>query len=390
MNDKVTIYMAAHEKFDVPGQEGYVPIQVGAALHDDLGYLRDDAGDNISHRNPNFVELSAFYYMWKNDEDSAYMGLVHYRRFFLMEGNIILDANRVPAMLSDCDIILPEILELESGTVESQYIDQHHKEDMEETRKSIKKIAPEYLPAFEEVMSGNKTYCCNMLIAKSSLVKEYASWLFSILFEVEKNLDVSSYDDYGKRALGFLGERLLTVYVYHHKLKVKELKIGASQEKAETKEYIDKTREMIESGRYEEGYRFMLDVIEKRPDTFLPNSDIHSFLTYQWYILNIRHEEEQSGAISDIWDKGYDTIKLIDSMKMIQDDVSSGAEPEFSVSMGVSHIMVHILCGMLHDSVETEIAVLAKFAECYMKAGNNARAISFANLAMALGKNAGV
>jgi hypothetical protein len=40
-----------------------------------------------------------------------------------------------------------------------------------------------------------------------------------LLFEAEKRIDVSHYDSYQKRVLAFLAERLLGVYVYHHKLK---------------------------------------------------------------------------------------------------------------------------------------------------------------------------
>jgi hypothetical protein len=44
--------------------------------------------------------------------------------------------------------------------------------------------------------------------------------LFPLLFEAEKRIDVSEYNIYQKRVLAFLAERLLNVYVYHHKLKI--------------------------------------------------------------------------------------------------------------------------------------------------------------------------
>ncbi len=43
------------------------PIQVGAALNEvDLGIARDDSGENISERNKNYCELTAYYYAYKN------------------------------------------------------------------------------------------------------------------------------------------------------------------------------------------------------------------------------------------------------------------------------------------------------------------------------------
>lgn len=55
---------------------------------------------------------------------------------------------------------------------------------------------------------------------KKSLCDRYCSWLFDILFELEKRIDVSSYDMYQKRVFGFLSERLFTVWLHHENLRV--------------------------------------------------------------------------------------------------------------------------------------------------------------------------
>ena len=49
-------------------------------------------------------------------------------------------------------------------------------------------------------------------------------WLFNILFNVEKKINISS-DCYQERVFGFMAERLFTLYVYHNKLKILELPI---------------------------------------------------------------------------------------------------------------------------------------------------------------------
>ena len=54
----IKIYIASHKKVILPSVDGYIPLQVGAALHDDLGYLKDNSGDNISKKNPNYCELT--------------------------------------------------------------------------------------------------------------------------------------------------------------------------------------------------------------------------------------------------------------------------------------------------------------------------------------------
>ena len=81
--EKVVVLTAAHKSFDQLGLEGYLPVQVGAALAaQDLGFQRDDEGDNISEKNPQYCELTAQYWAWKNLTDAQIMGLVHYRRYF--------------------------------------------------------------------------------------------------------------------------------------------------------------------------------------------------------------------------------------------------------------------------------------------------------------------
>ena len=59
-----------------------------------------------------------------------------------------------------------------------------------------------------------------MFIAKYELFNKYFEWLFPLLFEAEKRIDVSKHEAHQKRVFAFLAERLLNIYVYHNKLKV--------------------------------------------------------------------------------------------------------------------------------------------------------------------------
>ena len=77
----IKILVAAHKKYWMPKDSVYLPIQVGAALHPALGYVPDNTGYNISDKNPNYCELTALYWAWKNLE-CEYIGLCHYRRYF--------------------------------------------------------------------------------------------------------------------------------------------------------------------------------------------------------------------------------------------------------------------------------------------------------------------
>ena len=75
------IYIATHKAVNFEPMPNFALVQVGAALHDPLPYLSDATGDNISHLNPQFCELTALYWIWKNSTEE-FKGLAHYRRFF--------------------------------------------------------------------------------------------------------------------------------------------------------------------------------------------------------------------------------------------------------------------------------------------------------------------
>ena len=53
----------------------------------------------------------------------------------------------------------------------------------------------------------------NMFIMKRQYFDEYCEWLFDILFELEKRLDISQYNENDSRVFGFVSERLLDVWI---------------------------------------------------------------------------------------------------------------------------------------------------------------------------------
>ena len=85
---KISVIIAAHKEYRMPEDSLYLPLHVGAEGKTDengnpldLGYLKDNTGDNISAKNPMYCELTGLYWAWKN-LNSDYIGLVHYRRYF--------------------------------------------------------------------------------------------------------------------------------------------------------------------------------------------------------------------------------------------------------------------------------------------------------------------
>lgn len=88
-------------------------------------------------------------------------------------------------------------------------------------------IILEKYPAYKNSLSNhldnnNQIFLMNMFVSNRKFVNDYCKWLFDILFELEKRI---SFNDaiYQKKVFGFISERLFTLYVFHNKLKVKEL-----------------------------------------------------------------------------------------------------------------------------------------------------------------------
>ena len=68
-NSALTIFSVFHKDYAQPNCDFIKPIQVGKALTGvDLGFLKDDTGENISAKNPTFCEATALYWIWKNSD----------------------------------------------------------------------------------------------------------------------------------------------------------------------------------------------------------------------------------------------------------------------------------------------------------------------------------
>ena len=231
MNIKILI--ATHKKYWMPSDPMYLPIHVGAEGKKDsadnpldLGYVKDNTGDNISAKNANYCELTGLYWAWKNLE-ADYIGLAHYRRHFSNGKKLgdkksrIINKNDLEKILADSDILLPTPRNYWIETNYSQYVHAHHAIDLATTREILQEKYPDYLPVWDASMKRTTGHRFNMFIMKKDKFDEYCEWLFDILFELEKRLDISSYSVNDARVFGFVSERMLDVWIetkgYHYK-----------------------------------------------------------------------------------------------------------------------------------------------------------------------------
>lgn len=211
---KIKIIVATHKSYKMPTDLMYVPLQVGSEGKPSLGYLRDNVGDNISAKNANYCELTGLYWAWKH-MDAEYLGLVHYRRYF-SKGRWkrqILQQPDVEKLLQKADVLLPKKRNYFIETTYNQYIHAHHEEDLTKTRDILVEQYPDYVASFDAVMQRTSGHRFNMFVMKWDKLDTYCTWLFAILEELEKRLDISGYSAYDARVFGFVAERLLDVWI---------------------------------------------------------------------------------------------------------------------------------------------------------------------------------
>ena len=206
------IVVAAHKPYSMPEDGVYLPVQVGAAGKPPIdGFARDDDGENISARNAHWCELTGLYWAWKNLKADA-VGLVHYRRHF-RGAQGIATGEEIAALLERADIVLPRSRNYFIETTYSQYAHAHHALDLDTTRAIIAERHPSSLSAFDAAMKSTKGHRFNMFVMRRPLLDAYCEWLFDILFELERRLDISAYSQNDARVFGFVAERLLDVWL---------------------------------------------------------------------------------------------------------------------------------------------------------------------------------
>lgn len=229
---KIQILVAAHKEFPMPKAKGYMPILVGAQKNykPGISYQRDDEGKNISEKNPNYNELTAIYWAWKNLKDVDAVGLVHYRRLFFDKKpyNLenVINIEKVEQLLQKYDVLLPKKRNYYIETNYSHYIHAHHKEPLDKTRKIIEKLYPAYLTAFDKVMKSRKAHMFNMFIMKADAFDSYCNFMFGVLGKLENEIDISDYSVQEARVFGYISELLMDVWLYTTNESYKEIQWG--------------------------------------------------------------------------------------------------------------------------------------------------------------------
>lgn len=257
----VKIFIAYHKDAQRIKSDILTPIHVGRAIAPEIvknqlqDMIGDDTGDNISYKNPNYCELTALYWAWKNC-DADYIGFMHYRRHLSFNLNTKFKENRwglvdeqilnsdylkkfelndekILNIVKDYDVVLPKKWDVRNAGSKNNY--DHYKSssaflhigDYDKALSILIEKYPEYKQAVNNYNKSHYGYYTNMFVMKKELFREYCDWMFSILFDLEKVTDLSSYDKEESRIYGYISEWLTGIFLTYKqmnsKIKIKEL-----------------------------------------------------------------------------------------------------------------------------------------------------------------------
>lgn len=345
---KVKIFTMTHKKFMEPEEPIYVPLQVGRAVSNDLGYLGDDTGDSISEKNCYYGELTGVYWVWKNVMDADIIGICHYRRFFLDQDRKIMNQKQYNEILNKYDVMVSNRVEADKSYIE-YYGEAHNAKDLLMVGEVIKEKYPDYYQYYEQAIQGNVYYYGNLMVTSRGIFQKYAKWLFDILFEVEKRIDISEYDLYNQRVFGFLSEQMLKIWLDKNRLHVYEGTIGITAEKAETVELKLAMSQLVRMGKIEDARNMFYEYLKIRPDVRLELSDIKQEIPMIEQLLYIAQEEKKHGiaglqAYSDnlqLWIEHY--RKVLHCLVECSKGCLSKKNVEYLLQKNVTWIMVKVI-----------------------------------------------
>ena len=222
----------------------YIPVALGKGDYQ-KGWLRDNTGKNISHKNKYYGEYTFHYWLWQNDFDTFnendWVGFCTYRRFWMNEKISINSEipfkdkilNDVPKIWNDYDVILANKISMNNIKLikiikyGKQALLHNPKAILKKNRnikfqfemfhgvgvldKAINLLDSEDREDFREYVNNNNSYNqANLFICRSKkLMSRYYQTIFDWFEKCEKIFGFD-LEGYGKiRIYGFLAERFL-------------------------------------------------------------------------------------------------------------------------------------------------------------------------------------
>lgn len=268
-----------------PESKVFKNVVCGSAICNDEGrfegYLRDDAGENVSFMAGKLSELSVLYWAWKNST-SDFIGLCHYRRFLSFEDPKFLkeirknefdqyvmenlsqnsidkfhigDDEKIEKILDSYDAVIANPIDIKkvqccnNGKFETT-LREHWRnydnyllkpETISKLLSTINDLFPDKLKIVEKYLNGDKYIGFNCFILRREVLDELCNFIFPILFKLDGELDYRNNHCRTIRSLGYVGEILIGSFLLN-RLERNKNKIYTTNvvffENTEEKKYI--------------------------------------------------------------------------------------------------------------------------------------------------------
>lgn len=205
-------------------------------------------GDGIDERD-SYGEMRAHYWVWKDVPNYDWFGFHHYRRAFLYQPLITPDSewhqlseayHAAPwvsaltmkpdqflrytewmqeqdfdSLFSQWDIIVPRI---ERMQIRQQYIGSHRPQDWEVFAAVLRQFG------YDDGRLPHVMFY-NMFVMGANLFDRYMTDWWGVMQKVEPLISLPPKEDYQRRALGFLSERFLPIWLHRQRCENPGLKV---------------------------------------------------------------------------------------------------------------------------------------------------------------------
>ena len=225
---KVVILNITHGDNPYMNQSPFLPIAAGACRSD---ITNDACGeDNISSKNKWYGDFSSLYWAWKNLKDVDIIGTSHYRRY-LVDDDVLNDwqseyalswdkfskrkykSDHLVKLLNECDFVMLKEFKFQTTTRE-QYIQCHpYPQNLMYVTNALEKIHPESVAVWKDILEKRSMQPGYLFLTRWEKFNELCEWLYPVLEELEKQIDVTQYEGYQSRVIAFLYERLVPVFI---------------------------------------------------------------------------------------------------------------------------------------------------------------------------------
>lgn len=279
---KVKILIGYHKPAVLFKSKILVPVQGGRACDKEISKdgrldpldirwlhnntLGDDTGENLSVYNRYINEMTVIYWAWKNYDklgNPDYIGFMQYAKHlilnpymeiarqpwsvvgeayryspqqYLASGN--LSDENIYQAIKDGDIVCAQKADVKPAGASTckEQLDVFSEGRAEQLLAILKDVVskkwPTLMPYVKELEEDSLAYMTNLFIMKKEIFFEYCTFMFAVLKQALDKLDLKDCSAVQKRAPGFLGEFVTSVFLRscEEKYKIKTCKTAVLSE----------------------------------------------------------------------------------------------------------------------------------------------------------------